>query len=121
MKNKLDYILKNRNKIKFIKEIYEDTGSYYLFKIYFHKKNILDFCNYLRIISWDTPSDYAGKKSLDISIEIPTWNIFKCIDRIDIESLELSKILKDIHIKALRDENNKILMKINNVIQKRRK
>lgn len=120
MKN-LDYILKNKNKIKFIKEVYDDTGSYYLFKFCFPKRNILDFHNYLRIISWDDPNDYSNKESLDISIEIPTWNIFDYLDRIDIESLELSKILKDIYIKSLKDEDNKILMKINNIIQKRSK
>lgn len=110
----INMLLKNKDKIEYVGERYPDTGHYYLFRIYFNKRNLFGFRKYLDIISWDCPDD---KELLDIRIEIPSWNIFKYLESVDIEEdAQLSKIIKDIYHKAIYDEDVSICKHIEQIL-----
>ena len=85
-------IIENKDKIKFIEEVYTSTGSYWLFKFYFNKRNIFGFRKYIKIISYTDPQEWTSyykqkneKFGFDIEIEFPTWNPFSCDNYVQIE------------------------------------
>lgn len=89
----IDVILENKDKIKYCREIYEETGSYWMFKFYFNKRNFLGFKKYLRIFMYSDPAMFVPKKELvDIDIEIPSWNIFKICEYIELNRTEAEKL-----------------------------
>jgi len=89
----IDVILENKDKIKYCREIYDQTGSYWMFKFYFNKRNIFGFRKYLRIFMYFDPAMFVPKKELvDIDIEIPSWNIFKICEYIELNSTEAEKL-----------------------------
>lgn len=96
---------------------YMDEGSgYYVFKFYLDKKNIFGRRKYIKIIAWDEPSGYETGEGADIRIEIPNWNIFKCNDSIDVLSIKLGAVLKEIYLKTLKDEDNKVCEELSDML-----
>ena len=96
-KNIIDVILENKDKIKYCREIYDPTGSYWMFKFYFNKRNFLGFKKYLRIFMYSDPAMYIPiKEIVDIDIEIPSWNIFKMCEYIELNNTEAEKLGKEL-------------------------
>ena len=107
--NIVNTILKHKDKIKYKGYTFPDmgTGGYHTFKFYFGTRNIFGMKKYLKIICWDDFDQYKAGDILDINIEIPSWNIFKCDDNISINSETLSAELKRVRDKYLHDDTCK--------------
>lgn len=128
-------IIKNKDKIKFIEKVDTSTSSYWLFKLYFNKRNIFGFRKYIKIISYTEPSDWLFKHNkdknfgFDIEIEIPTWNPFTCDNYVQIEpawnlfesnqdNRKLSEILYDVWYRGTYTEENVRWQKLGKVLYK---
>lgn len=124
-------IIANKDKIKFIEEVLEDTGRYWLFKLYFNKRNIFGFRKYIKIISYTEPSDWLFKHNknenfgFEIEIEIPTWNPFACDNYVQIEpgnrvqnNKELSEILYEVWYRDTYREDCSRWQKLGKVLYK---
>ena len=114
----INMLLKNKDKLKYVGERYTDTGHYYLFRFYLDKKNLFGFKKYLDIISWDDPGYFKDiNEPLDIRIQVPSWNIFKCQECIDVDdNPKLSLLLRDIYHSALDNEDEKICRHIEQIL-----
>lgn len=119
-KNIIDVILENKEKIKYIGYTFPDidTSGYYKFKFYFNTKNIFGFRKYLDIICWDDIERYDMKDPLDIRIEIPSWNIFKYNDYIDVKDIKLSTELKNIYDRYVYNDINSSWIHLGEVLDK---
>lgn len=123
-------IIKNKDKIKFIKEVYTSTGSYWLFKLYFNKRNIFGFRKYIKIISYTDLNLWLAYKKykdfgFDIEIEFPTWNPFACDNYVQIETgncvqdnRKLSEILYNIWYRDTYNEESSRWEKLGKVLAK---
>lgn len=121
-RNIIDVILENKDKIKYCREIYEETGSYWMFKFYFDKRNIFGFRKYLRIFMYSDPATYNPKKELiDIDIEIPSWNIFKICEYIELNIEDAKKLgieLQKIYYKHVYNDKYKAWKHIGKILSK---
>lgn len=123
-------IIKNKDKIKFISNTLENTGSYWLFKLYFNTRNIFGFKKYIKIISYTDPSQWLKYKKykdfgFDIEIKIPTWNPFACDNYVQIErgnrvqnNKELSEILYEVWYRDTYNEETARWQKLGKVLYK---
>lgn len=126
-------IIKNKDKIKFIEKVDTSTGSYssyWLFKLYFNKRNIFGFRKYIKIISYTEPSDWLAYNKFkdfgfNIKIEFPTWNPFSCDNYVQIErgncfqdNRKLSEILYDVWYRDTYREESSRWEKLGKVLYK---
>lgn len=118
----IDVILENKDKIKYCREIYEETGSYWMFKFYFNKRNFLGFKKYLRIFIYSDPAMIVPKKEIvDIDIEIPSWNIFKICEYIELNKIDAEKLgieLQKIYYKHVYKEKYKAWEHVGKILSK---
>lgn len=124
-------IIKNKDKIKYITDIWEGACHYWLFKLYFDRRNIFGFKKYIRIISYTDPHDWLWEYDKDknygfeIDIEFPTWNIFSCNNYVEIEpgnqvmdNRKLSEILYDVWYRDRYNEESSRWQKLGKVLHK---
>lgn len=125
-------IIKNKDKIKFIDEVYENTGSYWLFKLYFNKRNLFGFKKYIKIISYTDPNQWISyykqqdkNFGFNIKIKFHTWNPFACDNYVNIEpgnhvqdSRKLSEILYNVWYRDTYTEENARWQKLGKVLYK---
>lgn len=123
-------IIKNKDKIKFIEEVCTATGSYWLFKLYFNKRNLLGVRKYIKIISYTEPSQWLKYKKykdfgFGIEIEFPTWNPFSCDNYVQIEpgnhvqdNKKLSEILYNVWYRDTYNEETARWQKLGKVLYK---
>lgn len=118
----IDVILENKDKIKYCREIYEETGSYWMFKFYFNKRNIFGFRKYLRIFMYSDPAMYEPIRELvDIDIEIPSWNILKICEYVELnrtDAEKLGKELQKIYYKYVYNDKYKAWKHIGEILSK---
>lgn len=118
----IDVILENKDKIKYCREIYEETGSYWMFKFYFNKRNIFGFRKYLRIFMYSDPAMYEPIKELvDIDIEIPSWNILKICEYVELNRIDAEKLgkeLQKIYYKYVYNDKYKTWKHIGEILSK---
>ena len=126
-------IIKNKDKIKYIEDVWDDCCNcqYWLFKLYFNKRNIFGFKKYIKIISYTDPQKWIWKSDkdknygFDIEIEFPTWNIFSCSNYVEIEpgnqfqdNRVLSEILYNIWYRDTYNEENTRWEKLGKILYK---
>lgn len=118
----IDVILENKDKIKYCREVYEQTGSYWMFKFYFNKRNIFGFRKYLRIFMYSDPAMYEPIRELvDIDIEIPSWNILKICEYVELNRIDAEKLgkeLQKIYYKYVYNDNYKAWKHIGEILSK---
>lgn len=117
--NIIKTILKNKERIEY-KGYYTDDDSYAgydLFKFYFDKRNIFGFRKYINIICYDNLEHYKPNHILDIRIEIPTWNIFKYNDFIDVKDKELSEELFNVYNKYQQQDKQNAINNISKILE----
>lgn len=105
-------ILKNKNRITFVKESYNDYGNSYIFKCNFDK-------SYINIICYENPKNYDNKKHyINIDLQIPSiFNIFCSYHNTyrlnNKESQSLCLILKDAYLKYFTEKDQTFWNKLN--------
>lgn len=94
--NILQIIIDNKDRIKYIKKVFEDTGEYWLFKFKSKQKNIFGFNKCFLIEVYTDPEDYNVGEPLEMYLRLP----FHC-RMVPIHehtgSQQISKILHDIY------------------------
>jgi len=125
-------IIENKDKIRFITDVYTSAGSYWLFKLYFNKRNIFGFRKYIKIISYTDPQEWTSyykqkneKFGFNIEIDFPTWNPFTCDNYVQIEpgnrvqdNRKLSEILYDIWFRNTYKEESERWHKLGKILHK---
>ena len=124
-------IVANKDKIKFIGDYWEGACHYWLFKLYFNKRNIFGFRKYIKITSYTDPKgwlflyDKDKNFGFDIEIEFPTWNPFSCDNYVQIElgnqvmdNRKLRKILYDVWYRDTYNEESSRWEKLGKVLNK---
>lgn len=123
-------IIENKDKIRFIEK--EGACQYWLFKLYFNKRNIFGFRKYIKIISYTDPQEWTSyykqkneKFGFDIEIEFHTWNPFACDNYVEIEpgnqvmdNRKLSEILYEVWYRDTYKEENSRWEKLGKVLNK---
>ena len=93
--NILQIIIDNKERIKYVREVFEDNGSYWLFKFKSKQKNIFGFNKCFLIEVFEDPEDYNIGEPLEMYLRLP----FHC-RRVPIhdknEAQQISQILHDI-------------------------
>lgn len=125
-------IIANKDKIKFITDVWEGTCHYWLFKLYFNKRNLFGFRKCIKIISYTDPKGWLFRYDkdknfgFDIEIEFPSWwDIFSCYNYVEIEpgnqvmdNRKLSEILYDAWYRDTYNEENARWQKLGKVLAK---
>ena len=118
-KNLIDVILENKDRIVYDGWCSDDYSMHEVFKLYLDTRNIFGFRKYILINCYDHLDRYdpLKDKPLDLQIEIPSWNFFKCREFINVDNnIELSKVLKDIYYRYQYNEDFRISQKIGKIL-----
>ena len=114
--NILQTIIDNKKRIEYVREVFEDTGSYWRFKFKSKQKNIfgLNKCFYIEV--YDNPKEYKND-TFEMYLRLP----FHCY-AVEIpynapEAKKISEILYDVYFKAEYNDDIKVWKSVGKLLK----